>query len=141
MESINRLGSVLYAGDPSNRGARLCDHLRVDLTCLPDLNLNELRQLWRRELSPPDQLPKWLLARCLAYRIQAAEHGDLSRETIRLLNEIADELARGKEASVPSVLERRLKPGTVLVREHGGSMHRVMVMGEVYAWNGKTYPS
>ena len=27
------------------------------------------------------------------------------------------------------------------MREHGGSMHRVMVMGEVYAWNGKTYPS
>jgi len=117
--------------------------LRVDLTNLSHLGTDELRQLWRRQLgkSAPLQLPKWLLARLLAYRLQTAEHGDLTRETIRMLIRIADELEQGKDASIAPVLEQRIKPGTVLVREHGGVMHRAMVLGEGYAWNGGTFPS
>src|SRR4051812_18250047 len=127
MESINRPGSAAKAADPASRPARLSHDLRVDLTRLPDLSLDELRQLWRRELgmSAPQCLPKWLLVRLLAYRIQAVEHGDLTRETVRMLKEIADRLETGKETSIPPVLERRLKPGTALVREHGGTVHRV----------------
>lgn len=34
-----------------------------------------------------------------------------------------------------------LRPGTVLVREHAGALHRVMVLKEGFAWNGQTYPS
>jgi hypothetical protein len=46
-------------------------------------------------------------ARLLAYRIQAVENGDLSRETIRMLNEIADQLERGEKASIAPVLDNR----------------------------------
>ena len=36
---------------------------------------------------------------------------------------------------------QRLKPGSVIVREHDGVDHRVMVLDEGYAWNGKTFGS
>ena len=34
-----------------------------------------------------------------------------------------------------------LRPGTVLGREWNGQMHRVAVLTEGFAWNGKTYRS
>ena len=34
-----------------------------------------------------------------------------------------------------------LKPGTVLGREWYGRMHRVAVLADGFAWNGKSYPS
>ena len=41
----------------------------------------------------------------------------------------------------PVPLKRSLKPGTILAREHGGALHRVMVLDEGFAWNGSTYGS
>ena len=34
-----------------------------------------------------------------------------------------------------------LRPGTILGREWNGQMHRVAVLADGFAWNGKTYPS
>ena len=34
-----------------------------------------------------------------------------------------------------------LRPGTVLGREWNGQMHRVAVLADGFAWNGRTYPS
>ena len=34
-----------------------------------------------------------------------------------------------------------LRPGTVLKREWNGRMHRVAVLTDGFAWNGKTYRS
>jgi hypothetical protein len=34
-----------------------------------------------------------------------------------------------------------LAPGTVIGREHGGTMHHVMVLTDGFAWNGQTYRS
>jgi hypothetical protein len=142
-ESTKQLASAALAAELANLPAGCPGGLRVDLTRVSDLGLDELQQLWRRHLgkSAPMRLPKWLLVRLLAYRLQAAEHGDLPRETIRMLTRIADEQEQGKDASIAPVLEQRIKPGTVLVREHGGVMHRVTVLLAGYAWNGETYPS
>jgi hypothetical protein len=68
----------------------------------------------------------------IAYRIQAEAFGDLDRETIRLL----DRLAQGQK---PSELNRRLKPGTVLVREYDGTRHTVTVVPGGFLWQEKTY--
>ncbi|MFN7321876.1 MAG: DUF2924 domain-containing protein [Methylobacterium sp.] len=35
----------------------------------------------------------------------------------------------------------RFKPGTVLMREHAGEMHKVTVLDVGYGWNGLTYRS
>jgi hypothetical protein len=47
-------------------------------------------------------------------------------------------------ASVCSTVRWRtasLRPGTLLGREWNGQMHRVSVLSDGFAWNGKTYPS
>jgi len=34
-----------------------------------------------------------------------------------------------------------LRPGTMMARQWNGRMHRVAVLADGFAWNGKTYPS
>ena len=68
----------------------------------------------------------------ITHRIQERRLGKLSRETrLRL-----DSLARGGGEPV-----RHLKVGTVMVREHQGTVHEVTVAPGGFAWNEKTYPS
>ncbi|WP_375462016.1 DUF2924 domain-containing protein [uncultured Enterovirga sp.] len=115
--------------------------LAADLERLAALDLAGLRRRWRRLVgSPaPAQLPRSLLHRILAYRVQAAAFGDLDRDTARELRRMAEE---GRDAEVMPLPELRpVKPGTLLVREWEGVLQRVMVLAEGYAWNGVTYPS
>lgn len=117
--------------------------VQVDLASLSGMSAPELECTWRRHLggSPPGELPKALYARILAYRLQVQRFGDLPRAAVKFLDGIAADLAAGKLPDVPYPEDRRLKPGTVLVREHGGVQHRVMVLEEGYAWSGKTFAS
>lgn len=90
----------------------------------------------------PAGLPRSLLARLLAYRVQAATHGDLSQPLQRFLERVARELAAGNKTPDLQLDDPlRLKPGTVLVREHDGEQHRVMVLAEGFAWNGQVHKS
>ena len=111
--------------------------------CLPQMAAVELQTAWRNHLggTSPSGLPKSLFARLLAYRMQVQRLGDLSRTAIRFLDGVADDLKAGKEAKVPYPDERRLKPGSVIVREHDGIPHRVMVLDEGYTWNGRAFAS
>ena len=54
---------------------------------LEHCDLNAMRLHWRNHLgsSAPAHLPRWLLMRILAYRLQVIAHGDLRAETKRLL--------------------------------------------------------
>jgi hypothetical protein len=99
------------------------------------LGLDELRTLWRTTLRscPPPALTKDLMSRFLCWHIQEQVRGDLDRETAKLL----DRLARGDNAGPP----RRLKPGTVLVREYQGERHTVTVVAGGYLWRDATYAS
>ena len=121
---------------------------------LKSLDLEGLRQHWRKfnRTAAPAHLPRWLLFRILAYRIQADVLGDLDRETIRYLDQVADDRERRcaageirpskKPPPVPPVPQPRgLKPGTVLVREHNRVLHHVMVVQDGFSWNGSTYRS
>lgn len=117
------------------------DPLEQDLAGLPSLELDELRRRWRkltRRPAPPS-LRRELLARLLAYEMQVRAYGGLSRDTSRLL----DRLARGDDARtlLAGSQERRLRPGTQLVREHAGRLHRVTVTEVGYLWEGTTYAS
>jgi hypothetical protein len=79
--------------------------------------------------------------------MQANAYGDLDRETLRFLEQVRRESERrGKGAKgkgvVPPVPERRgPKPGTLLVREHEGTLHRLTVIEGGFAWNGTEYRS
>ena len=110
---------------------------------LRGLDLGGLRARWRSLTgrAAPPHLPKALLLRVLAYRVQAAALGDLDKATVRLLGRIAAEARSGKRVEVPVPDRAGLKPGTVLVREWEGRPQRVMVLADGFAWNGGTYAS
>ena len=111
-----------------------------DLTNLPAA---ELERLWRQHLREkvPDHLPKSLLARLLAYRLQVQQQGGLSKTGMAYLKVIEIDLRNGKVPKTPYPEEQRLKPGCQLLREHDGIEHRVTVLEGGYQWNGKTFAS
>lgn len=128
--------------------------VHTEITGLKELDTEGLRGRWQRlfRRPAPPHLPKYLLFRILAYRVQANALGDLDRESIRYLERIAkDNESRGVKPGhkrskvsprVPPVPNRRsLKPGTILVREHDGVLHRVIAMEKGFAWNGGNYRS
>jgi hypothetical protein len=133
----------------------LTERLSAEIAALKELDIEGLRKRWRRlfRAAAPPHLPKYLLFRVLAYRIQANALGDLDRETIRYLDRVARESeqrqaqAGGKRRSrssqilPPAPTARALHPGTILVREHAGVLHRVVVMENGFAWEGKTFRS
>lgn len=105
------------------------DHIR-------SLGIVALRARWRMTFGaiPPPGLTKDIMGRMIAYRIQEEAFGGLDRETVKLL----DRLARGEK---PNELNRRLKPGTVLIREYQGERHTVTVVPDGFLWQGATYSS
>jgi Protein of unknown function (DUF2924)/Protein of unknown function (DUF3489) len=108
--------------------------LEAELSCIAALGLDDLRSLWLKTMhqSAPKAFSRDLLARAIAHRIQEQRLGKLGREMrLRL-----DSLARGGGEPV-----RHLKVGTVMVREHEGTFHEVIVTPGGFAWREKTYPS
>jgi D-serine deaminase-like pyridoxal phosphate-dependent protein len=80
----------------------------------------------------------------LAYRLQAGELGDLDPATARLLRQIATGGGTREASRRTEEFGRRrteLKPGTILMREWNAQTHRVMVVDDGFALNGKTYDS
>ena len=115
----------------------------VSIEHILTMTLDELSRAWRNGVGrpAPANLPRSLLSRALAYQLQADQHGDLGKEALRLLTTIADDLCAGKIIVIKPPTLRRLKPGTVLVREHLGVNHRVVVLEEGFAWQDKTFMS
>ena len=62
--------------------------LNVEIAHLRDLDISGLRAHWHSVFRrrPPPQLPRHLLYRVLAYRLQAERLGDLDSESQRLLD-------------------------------------------------------
>ena len=120
--------------------------LEDEIAHLRDLDLKGLRARWKGifRRQPPLHLPRHLLLAVLAYRLQADQLGDIAPDTVRLLKQIGTNGTAIEAARLTSEFDRRrteLKPGTILMREWNGRPHRVMVVDEGFAWNGKTYDS
>ena len=62
--------------------------VNVEIARLRDLDIRTLRARWHSVFRrrPPPQLPRHLLYRVLAYRLQAEHLGDLDSESQRLLD-------------------------------------------------------
>src|SRR5215203_3833203 len=117
--------------------------LANEIAHLRGLELDGLRARWRSLTgrAAPAHVPRTLLLRVLAYRLQAAALGDLDRASARLLERIASAGRAGKQPAIPVPDRLGLKPGTVLVREWEGTPQHVMVLADVFAWNDNTYQS
>ena len=98
------------------------------------MNVEEIRSEWRKIVgsNPPPAFSKDLLARGIAYRMQEETCGGLNASTVRLLRSL---LKPGVEPP------RRVKVGSVIVREHKGVLHDVLVTPEGFCWRGKTFGS
>jgi Protein of unknown function (DUF2924) len=97
--------------------------------------------LFRRTAA--DHLPRHLLFRVLAYRLQAERCGNLDKDIRRFLDRVASGAQSGGEIKTANGHPSRngLQPGTILVREWNGVLQRVRVLDEGFAWNGTTYRS
>jgi hypothetical protein len=93
------------------------------------------RELFRSD--PPKSFGPDLLRRSVAHRIQEKAYGGLSRPIQRLLDQLIREYASKPGGRI--VLPRRIKPGSVLVRQWKGKSHRVMVLADGFAYDGKTF--
>jgi hypothetical protein len=100
-------------------------------------NLDELRSLWCTTFrsSPPPGFTKDLIARFLCWHIQEQAFGGLDPKTAKHLAS----LARGDRSRADR--PRRLKPGTVLVREYQEERHTVTVIANGFVWREATYAS
>ena len=115
----------------------------VEIARLRNLDVRQLQSRWHNVLGrrPHPNLPRHLLFRVLAYRLQADHLGDLDGESQSLLDRSVSPEDAGQRAVKLAHRTAELKPGTVLVREWNGQMQRVAVLANGFAWNGNTYPS
>jgi hypothetical protein len=108
--------------------------IEAEITHLRSLAIDALRRRWRVIFgrTPPADLSRDLLGRMIAWRLQERAFGGLDRESLRFLDGLA------RHGCPP---RRRLKPGTVLVRDYQGQRHTVTVVPNGFDWQGTTYSS
>jgi Protein of unknown function (DUF2924) len=111
--------------------------IEAEIDRIRSLGLDELRSLWRATFrtSPPPGFTKDLIARFLCWHIQEQAFGSLAPQTAKHLAGVA----RGDRSQRDR--PRRLKPGTVLVREYQGARHTVTVVANGFVWREATYAS
>jgi hypothetical protein len=110
-----------------------------ELDRLPGMPIAELRVRYREvfRTDPPKAFGPDLLRRSIAHRIQEKAYGGLSRPAQRLLDQMMKAYAAKPNGKI--VLPRRIKPGSVLVREWKGKSYRVTVLADGFAYDGDTY--
>jgi Protein of unknown function (DUF2924) len=139
-------GEALLRPTPRPKGVLALNDM---IAALVELDADGLCLQWRNHLggTPPAHLPRWLLTKILAYRIQATAFGGLDQETLRVLRQpkgrrLASSDLHPFEARVPATRDgTELKPGALLAREWNGRLERVMILDQGVAWNGETYDS
>jgi Protein of unknown function (DUF2924) len=98
---------------------------------------NHFRRLYSVE--QPPRLRRPLLIRAVAYRLQEIALGGLKPSARQLLAGFADN-AKGPR-STHALHERKIKPGTTLLREWHGVQHRMTVLEGGVQFGGKRYRS
>ena len=111
--------------------------IEAEIDRVRSLGVDSLRTLWRTTFrsSPPPAFSKDILARFLCWHIQEQAFGGLDPNTAKHLGGFA----RGDRSRADR--PRRLKPGTVLLREYQGERHTVTVVAKGYVWREATYAS
>ncbi len=119
----------------------MADSLADRLANLEALGTAELRARWEQVFNrtTPTRASRDLLLRALAYHIQERSEGGLSKSTRRRLAKLAGINGENREAM--SLHRVRLKPGSRLIREWRGEVHRVTVLEKGFDWRGNRYAS
>jgi Protein of unknown function (DUF2924) len=126
---------VAFAKHPAAQPASApAESVEVELARIGGMTIAQLRACWRENFAsdPPATFSKDLLARAICYRLQEQAFGGLSASRTRLLQALA------KPGAEPL---RHIKVGSVLIREHQGIVHEVLVVLGGFCWRGMTYAS
>jgi hypothetical protein len=115
-------------------------HVEAEVARLEMMPIAELRPLWRATFGgePPKAFGPDLLRRSIAYKLQEDAYGGLDKATKRLLQQLMVQMAKTPGRIV---LPRRIKAGAIIVRKWKGQSHRVTVLEDSFAYNGKSYES
>jgi len=110
--------------------------MAAEIERLGGLPLKQLKAAWAAEFrrDPPKGLWPELLLRTLSWRIQEKVFGGHDKAALRLLQ------AYGQKKPGDARCQR-LKAGTVLVREFGGTRHTVTIAPDGFVWQEKTWSS
>lgn len=107
------------------------DRINAEVRALVALDLRGLRDAWsRRYGDPPTMRSRALLARLLAWKIQADTFGGLDAVSLRRL-----------AGDRPQPLTPQLEPGAILSRVWMGQRHDVEVLTVGFRYQGQTYRS
>ena len=110
------------------------------LAGLATMSPAQLRAEWQRVVrQPPPPVSPDLLRREIAYRLQEAASGGLTRQAARDLTEIRKRIVQGS-SPLPSTA-MRLKPGTRLLRTWRGKTYTVLVGDTGFLFNDRLFPS
>jgi Protein of unknown function (DUF2924) len=125
------MARLVGAAEPTAAPAEALD---AAITRVGAMNVDALRACWRETLGsdPPPAFAKDLLARAISYRLQEQALGGLNATTARLLRSLTN-----PGAEPP----RQVKVGSVIVREHKGVVHEVLVVPGGFRWRGEAYAS
>jgi Protein of unknown function (DUF2924) len=111
----------------------------MTLDRLENLPLEDLQAEWaRRYGAPAPKLSADLLRLGIGYRLQEQRLGGLSRETRSILRQMS---ARDMASSPSPPPQRKLTPGTRLVRDWHGVGHTVTVLEDGFEYDGKHWKS
>ncbi|MEQ8396786.1 DUF2924 domain-containing protein [Thalassobaculum sp.] len=115
--------------------------LSKSLHAIAGMEVSALLQEWKRlfRRPPPERISRSLLELGIAWKLQEATLGGLSRATIRRLTG-----KPGSDEGAGPNLEPRsitLKPGSRLVREWRGEIYDVLVVDGGYEWRGQRWIS
>ncbi len=124
------------------RSAATRDSVLARLTALQDMEIAELRTLWRSlfDTDPPGYTKRFMAPR-LAYRIQELAYGGLRPDAVRKLERMGEQVDGGKPAVRRIRADSRPVTGTRLIREWKGVEYTVTVRTDGFEWEGRPYRS
>ena len=104
------------------------------------MSLDELRRAWADLLGgPPPRQGRDLLRRQLAWRLQARSHGGHSSSVRRRIRRLQDAFEADPRYTPSPTYD--LPPGAILTREWSGTLHRVQVLHDSFAYGGERFTS
>jgi hypothetical protein len=124
-------------GDRELSAADRAAAVNAEIERILSLSPGEVRVLWRKwfRKDVPRALTTQLLVRMLVWKVQEEVFGDYDAATLKLLKAFAS------QDTDKVVLFRKLKSGTVLVREYQGVRHTVTIGQDGFVWQERAYPN
>jgi Protein of unknown function (DUF2924) len=115
--------------------------LRAEVARMRDLDLPELRAIWRKHYgtTAPKTLRRKILILSIAWRIQADAAGGLKPATRKYLRQVAESARFGTIMRPPP--PPRIKAGTKLIRVWQDKTHIVTALVDGFEWQGSRYRS